>query len=152
MGDDAHEIIPGLWLGNKKAAANTQFLKKNKISVVFNCTKELPFDSSIQRTYRVPVDDNLQPVEIANMEKWSPEIVYKVITEYNEGRKILIHCHAGMQRSAAVMAMALIAMYRKPADKVMAFIREKRAIAFFPHANFDKAIRGFERDFRAAWG
>jgi len=33
------------------------------------------------------------------------------------------------------------------ADQAMAFIRSKREIAFFPEANFDKAIRGFEASF-----
>jgi len=148
---DAHEIIPGLWLGNKKASMNKEFLRKNKITTVFNCTKDLPFEPSVKRSYRVPVDDNLEPVEIGNLEKWAPEIVYKVIGEYNAGRSILIHCFAGMQRSAAVVAMTLIAMYQVPADKVMKFIRDKRNVAFFPQANFDKAIRGFDGRFREAW-
>lgn len=146
-GNQADLIIPRLWLGNKGAAANADFLHKNNIKTVFNCTKTLPFHDNVIRKYRVPVDDNLEPVEIANMERWAPETVYKVLAEYNRGESILIHCHAGMQRSAAVMAMALIAMTQKPADEVMAYIRSKRPIAFFPEANFDASIRGFERDF-----
>lgn len=144
-------ILPRLWLGNKHAAADPDFLRENNITTVFNCTKTLPFHDSVIRKYRVPVDDNLEPIEIANLELWSTETVYKVIAEYNRGESsgesILIHCHAGMQRSAAVMAMVLIAITNKPADEVMAYIRSRRPIAFFPAANFDKSIRGFERDF-----
>jgi hypothetical protein len=144
---NANLILPGLWLGNKKAAADTEFLTHNNISVVFNCTKELPFNPSIRRGYRVPVHDNLEASEIANMEKWAPEIIYKLVSEYKAGNKILVHCHAGMQRSAAVIAMMLIAVFNKTTDNAILYIRERRAIAFFPSANFDKAIRGFEAYF-----
>ena len=145
---DATLILPGLWLGNRKAAANREFLQQNNITTVFNCTKDLPFDASIVRQYRVPVDDNLEAVEIANMERWAPEIVYKMVSEYKAGHKILVHCYAGMQRSAAVVAMMLIAVFHKPMDEVVRYIRERRHIAFFPAINFEKAIRGFEKDFR----
>jgi hypothetical protein len=146
----AQQIIPRLWLGNKTAALDSEFLQRNSIGAVFNCTKEFPFSPHVLRKYRVPVDDNLAPVEIAHMEAWGPEIVYKVIAEHKQGMNILIHCHAGMQRSAAVVAMVLIAMTGRSADDIMKFIRQKRPVAFFPVANFDSAIRGFEGKFRAA--
>jgi protein-tyrosine phosphatase len=125
-----------------------EFLKKNNITVVFNCTKDLPFHSSIIKRYRVPVDDNLEPVEINNMRVWAPEIVYKVLREYRAGHTILVHCFAGMQRSAAVVAMTLIVLTKKSPDEIMAKIREIRPIAFFPAANFEKSIRNFDQDFK----
>jgi hypothetical protein len=146
--ENANLIIPRLWLGNKAASLDAEFLKKNSITVVFNCTKDLAFHNSILKRYRVPVDDNLQAEEINNMYRWSPEIVSKLIREYRLGHTILVHCFAGMQRSAAVVAMFLIATTQKPVDEVMAYIRGIRSIAFFPAANFEKSIRGFEADFR----
>jgi hypothetical protein len=143
--NNADQILPNLWLGNLKAAHDEQFLKNTGIQVVFNATKDAPFHSSIRRRYRVPVDDNLQESEIRNMELWSYEIVYKLMKEYNEGRPILVHCHAGMQRSPAIVAMLLMTLYRMSADQAKAYIRNKRPIVFFPSANFEKAMRGFER-------
>lgn len=143
--NNADQIIPNVWLGNLKAAQDEQFLKNAGIQAVFNCTKDAPFHSSVRRRYRVPVDDNLQEEEIRNLELWSYETVYKLMKEYKEGRPILIHCHAGMQRSPAVTAMFLMALYRMSADQAKAYIRNKRPIAFFYQANFEKAIRGFER-------
>ena len=146
--DNANLIIPRLWLGNKGASMDPEFLKKNNITVVFNCTKDLPFHSSVIKRYRVPVDDNLEPVEINNMRVWAPEIVYKVLREYRAGHTILVHCFAGMQRSAAVVAMTLIVLTKKSPDEIMAKIREIRPIAFFPAANFEKSIRNFDQDFK----
>jgi protein tyrosine/serine phosphatase len=146
----AHEIVPRLWLGNKDAAADTQWLQSRKITVVFNCTKTLPFVPVIPKQYRVPVDDNLEPEEIRNMYEWAAETQAKLVREYKTGANILVHCHAGMQRSAAVVAMFLITVYGMTADQAMTTIRAKRAIAFFPAANFEKAIRRWEVDMRTA--
>jgi hypothetical protein len=140
----AHLIVPRLWLGDKEAALDTDFLKREGITTVFNCTKDYPFSPAIKRQYRVPVDDNLRKEELDNMRAWAPEIVTKVLREYGKGNTILVHCHAGKQRSAAVMAMTLLAKTRQSADAAMAYIRQRRPVAFFPEANFDKSIRGFE--------
>lgn len=143
--NNADQIIPNLWLGNLRAAQDETFLRNAGIQVVFNCTKDAPFHPSIRRRYRVPVDDNLQQEEIRNMELWSYEIIYKLMNEYKQGRPILIHCHAGMQRSPAVVAMFLMVLYRMSLDQAKAFVKQRRPIVFFPSANFESAMRGFER-------
>jgi protein-tyrosine phosphatase len=97
--------------------------------------------------YRIPVDDNLEEQEIRNMELWSSEIAFKITTEYKQGRRILVHCMAGMQRSAAIVAMVLIARYRCTSSEAMAYIKRKRPIAFYRQANFLKSIKGFEKSF-----
>jgi protein-tyrosine phosphatase len=110
---------------------------------VFNCTKDIPFLPTVQRKYRVPVHDNLQTHEIRNLELWSYEIVMKMTREYKTGQPLLVHCAAGMQRSAACVAMFLIATHSMTPDQAIEFIRSKRAIAFRPWANFRPAIEGF---------
>ena len=75
---DAHEIVPGIWLGNRRAAVNDKWLAEKNITVVFNASKDLPFSTTIKKQYRIPVDDNLQPEEIRNMTLWSHEIIYNL--------------------------------------------------------------------------
>ena len=65
----ADEVVPGLWLGSRYAALDPGYLKEKKIGAVFNCTKDIPFEPTIRRQYRVPVDDNLQEAEIRNLER-----------------------------------------------------------------------------------
>jgi len=142
---NANEIIPRVWLGNRFAAWDTKWLKENNITVIFNCTKDLRFDEDIvANRYRVPVDDNLEPAEINNMTLWSPEIAYKVTHEYNQGKNILIHCAAGMQRSAAVLTIFLITLTGESAPVLMSHIRRKRAVAFVPQVNFRKSIEYYD--------
>jgi len=147
-GNDADEIVPGLWLGNRNAALNTQWHGEKGIKCVFNCTKDIPFITTVQRKYRIPVDDNLQAAEIRNMELWSYEIVYKLTREYQTGQPILVHCAAGMQRSAAAIALFLIATKSMSVEQAITYIRERRPIAFRPSANFRAAIESFYNSYQ----
>lgn len=143
--EPANLILPGLWLGNAQASQDDTFLRQNNISVVFNCTKDLPFHSTIQRRYRVPVHDNLETEEIRNLELWAFEIVMKIQQEHSAGRQILVHCAAGMQRSAACVALFLMATKGLRREDAIAYIKSKRSIAFYPKANFGPALEGFEK-------
>ena len=145
--NNADEIIPRLWLGNVRASQDEDFIQRENIDVIFNCSKDLPFMFNMPKQYRVPVDDNLQEEEIRNIELWSPEIAHKLLTMYNKGHTILVHCYAGMQRSAACVAILLIALKHIRADDAMNYIRSRRPVAFQPRANFGRAIAFFERDF-----
>ncbi len=148
IADPANEILPGLWLGNRKAALDEKWIAEKKIKTVFNCTKDIPFLHQIQRKYRVPVDDNLQAEEIRNLELWSYEVVYKLSLEYKTGEPILVHCAAGMQRSAACIALFLIATRNMNVEQAVEFIRERRPIAFRPWVNFRPAIESFYNSYQ----
>lgn len=145
-GEDANLIIPRLWLGNARAAQNDEWLTANNITTVFNCTKDIPFSNVPHNKYRLPVDDNLRDEEIRNMTLWAPETAYKILQEYFEGNTILVHCAAGMQRSAAAVAFTLIVlMYPRKHEEIIGYIQSHRPIAFTPGANFLPSIQEFER-------
>ena len=143
--EDADEIIPGVWISRWEPALSPEWLRSHEIQAVFNCTKQIPFHSSVPHQYRIPVDDNLQPAEIKNMEAWAPEISFKMLREYNAGHPMLIHCHAGMHRSTTACAFFVMVLTGLPLIRVMMMIKEKRAIAFEPSPNFSTALRGFEQ-------
>jgi hypothetical protein len=142
--ETAAEIIPGVWVGGWRIANDPKWLREHGITAVFNCTKDAPFHPSVPHQYRVPVDDNLQPVEIKNMELWAPEIASKILKEFNAGHPMLIHCHAGMQRSTTACAFFLMVLTGRPLIQIMYLIQSKRKIAFQPSPNFANAMRAFE--------
>jgi protein-tyrosine phosphatase len=144
---DAHEIIPGIWLGNKRASENDKWLREKNITVVFNATKDIPFSLSVKKQYRIPVDDNLQPEEIRNMTQWSHEVVYKLLKEHNSGNTVLVHCAAGMQRSAAIVAMFLIATKGITWQHAISYIQGIRPIAFRPSPNFRESLMAFNTSY-----
>jgi protein-tyrosine phosphatase len=92
--------------------------------------------------YRIPVDDNLQEEEIRNMALWSVEIAHKIMSEYNKGKTILVHC------MAAAVAFFLIANNRMKMEDAMTYIRQRRPIAFTPGANFEDSIRYFTKEWQ----
>jgi protein-tyrosine phosphatase len=146
MQSDAHEIIPRLWLGNKRAAANGKWLASNNINVVMNCSKDIPFseDNPQRRFYRIPIDDSLRDVDINYLSTASEEVAYTLLREYKSGSIILVHCAAGMQRSAASVAMFLMTLFRWPAKKAIDYIKGIRPIAFTPGVNFERSLKYYE--------
>jgi protein-tyrosine phosphatase len=152
----ATEILPGFWIGNQRASQDAEFLKK--VDVVVNCTKHIDFkDVQGKRLIhlRVPVDDpgnsdhvSIDEVGIKNdqviMTKYLPEIVENIARCRKRGMKVLVHCHAGMQRSCAVAAAYLMryGLWVMPdgfnerqlrimkMEKVLGLIVKKRPVAF----------------------
>lgn len=114
-----NEIIPGIWLGNYKAAIDIDFLKKNDINFILNCTPNMPLYNQIYtpleieniskiETYRIPVNDSLLERDFILMEKYFKIVIPLLVRKYTvEKQRILIHCHAGKQRSAIVVAALL---------------------------------------------
>jgi hypothetical protein len=145
----ANEILPGLWLGNKHAASDPDFILGNKIEIVYNCTKDLPFIPLISKEnrYRVYVDDNLEEAEIKNMEIWAREISFSIIKSYTSGKHILVHCYAGIQRSATCIVFLLIALKGMSAQEAIQYVKQRRPIAFYKNANFMRSILHFENEY-----
>jgi protein tyrosine/serine phosphatase len=112
------EIIPGLWLGNYKSAIDLDFLKKNNIKFIVNCTPNTPFYNEIYSnqdlkelhkidTYRIPVNDSLLERDFILMEQYFKIVIPILVKKYTQKKNILVHCHAGKQRSAIVVAALL---------------------------------------------
>jgi len=108
-------VIPNLWLGDINSAHNYEFLKENNINVIVNCTPDLPFIDEINEdakklylvTYRIPVNDSLLEKDFILMEQWFKILLPTILNRYKAGNKILVHCHAGKQRSCAFTAALL---------------------------------------------
>jgi dual specificity phosphatase 12 len=135
--DSANQIIPRLWLGDFNSSQDLDFLKKNRIMVIVNCTKDLPFLKlpGIFK-YRVPVHDNLEMTEILSMTDWIEKILPLIDHHYQKGRTILIHCAAGMQRSAIITLSYLYNYHTHNAGEALYAIKSRRPIVFTPFMNF----------------
>lgn len=147
----ANEIIPNLFLGDIVTSRSKEFMDSMNVKMVVNCTKNIPFLENCHfKKIRVPVDDNLEEEEIRNLAIWGPRVIHEIWKEYKQGHTILVHCHAGMQRSAAIVAMFLIFYRRMTRQEAMDLIRRRRSVAFQPRANFNDSIVHFENELNEA--
>ena len=144
----ATEIIPGLFIGNRKAAMNNRFFKQNNITVVINCTKDQSFlraNDNIKRSQiRLAVDDDLSTVEIHKLYKYLMNITELIHKHMMNFKGVLVHCYAGIQRSATVVAAYLMRYGNIDQKKAIELIKSKRTICFTPFVNFTKALELFE--------
>lgn len=139
----AKEIQTGLWIGSKGDAENPDFYTKHHISFQVNCTNSVPLiNMNSVDTYRVPVDDD--QTNNAIMLSHFPIIVRAIDSVLQRGQGVLVHCHAGMQRSATVVAAYLMYKYGISADDAIQAIKGRKNETFWPTPTFDKALRTYE--------
>jgi protein-tyrosine phosphatase len=176
--ENVNNIIPknkksgALWLGNYKSALDPVFLKDNDISVIINCSVDLPYIYDILEpnkhglnkleTFRIPVYDSLLDHDIYIMEEYFhtvlPFILRRLLIEH---KNVLVHCHAGAQRSGVTVGALLFVLVdnnimkfdeiSKTSDKsklmkkVIEYIVHKRPRAFSYgfRVNFKKSLESF---------
>jgi protein-tyrosine phosphatase len=139
---DADQIMPRLWLGNFNSSQDTKFIRNNKIGVIINCTKDLPFlKLDYVHKYRVPVNDDLRRTEITNMARLLDNILPIIEYHYQKQTPILIHCAAGIQRSA-IITLCFICIHTMCDPKTaLNRIVSKRPYVFKPYMNFAQSFR-----------
>ena len=140
------EIIPGLWLGDKDISMNKQFFKDNDINIVINCSKDLPFINLDIEKVRLKIHDNLENEEIINMYNNLNYITKYINDNLLLCRNILVHCYAGKQRSATVIAAYLLLYGRMKLEMVIDLIKCKKSDVFTPTTNFISSLKLFSKD------
>ena len=144
----ASEIIPGLWVGNMESAVNQQFFRKNNIRAVLNATPDVPnkFANMGVEYMRIDVDDSLMSKDIDKMERYLPHAVSFIHKNHVlEGKNILINCHAGIQRSATIVAAFLYRYTKMNMNQIVGLMVQRRPVVFFGGSafNFKNALDKF---------
>lgn len=131
------EIIPNLWLGDYNSALHTNFLKRNNIHLVVNCTTHInSLTNADTLALTLPIlDQPITNLEQKDAKIWKDNIqnIVNIIHMFlDDNIGVLIHCHRGVQRSASVLAAYLIYIGKgKISPKMaMAIILKRRPIAF----------------------
>ncbi len=155
------EIIDRIYLGSYEAAKDLDFIKNNKITVIVNCTKDLQnkyspdfiLNNSVKNAtpevqkwildnmyyidyYRIPVDDNDTQEENETFYLHTKEILSKISELYNDGHTILIHCFAGVQRSASFTSVLLSKLLDCSLDDAISIVQIKKPNTFFFGSRF----------------
>ncbi len=143
----AKQIAKNLWVGSEGDSSDGAFFARHRIALVVNATDGIPFRAPAGvSTYRIPVDDH--PSENDTMLRHFPIVVVAMDEVLSSGQGVLVHCRAGMQRSAAVAAAYLMWKRGYTADKAMTFVNSKKHETFWPRPTFEVALRAWEAALR----
>lgn len=142
-----HQIYPGLWIGDAIASADINFLRRHRIACIINCTGSLPFAQlpSIRFKYRVPVKDNLEADQIYLMYTLLDKTSKLIYNHLKLGHPILVHCHAGRQRSVCVIIAFLMKCADMTKDEALELLQTKREVAGTPQLNFNRALTEYQK-------
>ena len=120
------EVVPNLWVGSMPTPAMIEECRAD--AIVCTVKKGSPQDvqSMVERYSEYPIPDgkyfrsDLFAKALEDLENWFIE----------EGRTVLVHCHAGRNRSATLICLYLIRLGWSP-EEAIAHIRtvRPRAIA-----------------------
>lgn len=130
-----------LVIGNSRAAADAALFARERFGLVVNCTPDLPFQHGFEGArVRLPVLDVGELRDTMALYSMFPDVLPRIDAAVRSGRSVFVHCHAGRQRSAAVVAAYLMIRDSLSRDAAIAAVRSKRHEAFWPNANFYEAL------------
>jgi protein-tyrosine phosphatase len=127
-----YNIIPRLYLSNfydAKTVPNGWY--------VINCSKDLPMVSTYGM--RLAINDDLSQEAMRTMHASLPMILRRIENIRNSGGDVLVHCYAGQQRSAAVVAAYLMSKGMSKAEAIR-YIKSRKSDAFLTGVNFDPVL------------
>jgi hypothetical protein len=136
-----YEIVPRVYLASFEDAKEFE----GSDAFVINCTKDLPMVSTRGGGTRLYVDDH--PSSEETMSANLPLMV-RYIEESRDSPLskdgVVVHCFAGQQRSAAVVAAYLIKTKGFTPQQAVDFIRTKKPDAFLGGVHFMDSLVKFK--------
>uniref|UniRef100_A0A6C0CQK4 Tyrosine specific protein phosphatases domain-containing protein n=1 Tax=viral metagenome TaxID=1070528 RepID=A0A6C0CQK4_9ZZZZ len=111
---------------------------------IVNVSHDLPMlgENGIQ----IPMDDAYS--ENNKMYNVFPHIVKIIQEKLKSGIQVVVHCYAGQQRSAAVIAALLLCCTKWEVDKTIEYIRQCKPDAFYGRITFERALKKWHKNLR----
>ena len=123
------QIIKGLYLCSWSDAQDLAPTFDNLL-INFNLTKN---------TYRLAIDDHRKHEDTLKLNEEIEEVTQKIDNHLKLG-PVIVHCLAGRQRSAAVVASYLMLYKKFDKDSAINFMKTKKRDVFFPDINFIETL------------
>ncbi|XP_010868954.1 uncharacterized protein si:dkey-175m17.7 [Esox lucius] len=137
-------ILPFLFLGNERDAQDLDLLLRLNIGYVVNVTTHLPLyhlGSGLVRYKRLPATDNSKQ----NLRQYFEEVFEFIEEAHQSGRGVLVHCQAGVSRSATIVIAYLMKHTLMTMTDAYKYVRGRRPVVS-PNLNFMGQLLEFERD------
>ncbi|XP_005996086.1 dual specificity protein phosphatase 10 [Latimeria chalumnae] len=137
-------ILPFLFLGNEHDAQDLEKMQRMNVGYIINVTTHLPlyhFDKGTFKYKRLPATDSNKQ----NLRQYFEEAFEFIEEAHQCGKGLLIHCQAGVSRSATIVIAYLMKHTRMTMTDAYKFVKGKRPI-ISPNLNFMGQLLEFEED------
>jgi protein-tyrosine phosphatase len=136
------EILPYLYLGNERDAANLQQLTEFGITHILNVTAHIPlhFEDNGILCKRLPASDSGSQ----NLKQYFDEAISFIEAARSSNGRVLVHCQAGVSRSPTITIAYIMALLGKSSNDAFEFVNNKRNIVS-PNLNFMGQLFEFEQ-------
>ncbi|XP_043913782.1 dual specificity protein phosphatase 10 [Protopterus annectens] len=138
------KILPFLFLGNEHDAQDVEKMRVMNIGYIINVTTHLPlyhYDEGTFKYKRLPATDSNKQ----NLRQYFEEAFEFIEEAHQVGKGLLIHCQAGVSRSATIVIAYLMKHTRMTMTDAYKFVKGKRPI-ISPNLNFMGQLLEFEED------
>ncbi len=127
--EDAHEIEPGLYLGNQRVASSLKLLSTLGITHVVNCAGEIPnYGEGTGGTKVKYIKFPLSDVPQADISQYFEPSYQFIDQALSSGGKVLVHCYAGISRSTSILSYYLSRKRGEPLGSVLERVKKIRPI------------------------
>ncbi|EMP25788.1 Dual specificity protein phosphatase 10 [Chelonia mydas] len=140
-------ILPFLFLGNERDAQDLERMLSLNVGHVLNVTTHLPLyhaQSGHLRYKRLPATDNSRQ----DLRQYFEEAFEFIEEAHQRGKGVLIHCQAGVSRSATIVIAYLMKHTLMTMSDAYKYVKGKRPI-ISPNLNFMGQLLEFETDLNA---
>eukprot|EP01111_Echinosteliopsis_oligospora_P010652 TRINITY_DN3372_c0_g1_i2.p1 TRINITY_DN3372_c0_g1~~TRINITY_DN3372_c0_g1_i2.p1 ORF type:complete len:497 (-),score=80.20 TRINITY_DN3372_c0_g1_i2:120-1610(-) len=139
------KIIEGLWLGGVSAARDKYSLKKMNIKYILTVADLIDPMHGDDFEYKVIQIDDHSSSDLYAHFKECTEFIKKGI----DAGGVLVHCAAGVSRSATIVIMYVMASQQKSMEEAMGLVRECRSI-ICPNPGFRNQLAKYEEELRSS--
>ena len=131
------EVTDHLYLGGAAVASEAHCTKAG-ITQVINCTMDVPEVKDVKNV-RISVDDTPS----ANLEPYFDKVADLINEEVQNRGKTLVHCVAGVSRSASFCIGYMIKYHHLSLKEAYNFVKEKRTV-IRPNIGFFRQLIDYE--------
>lgn len=134
------EILPFLYLGSAYHAARRDMLDALGITALLNVSSDCPNHFEGHYQYKcIPVEDNHK----ADISSWFMEAIEYIDAVKDCRGRVLVHCQAGISRSATICLAYLMMKKRVRLEEAFEFVKQRRSI-ISPNFSFMGQLLQFE--------
>jgi len=139
----AQEVVPGLYIGNVRAAQDRDQLRRLGVTHVVDVSAYdyRPVPGIVY--LRLPIPD-VPEFDIRTV-LGATNGFLRTALRPGAGGRVLVHCMVGRSRSASVVLAYMMAFHRLTYDEALGHLQRARPIVK-PNHGFDAQLRAYERE------